>query len=449
MTELAYIRKRALRGKHRKVRIEDVANPLNIAVAVRESRRHKERNKGVLIYDRKASENIEALSAAMLSRTYHTSEGHECMRRCPCGKTRKLHKLPYYPDHVAHHALMQQLMPSLMKALYVDSSASVKGRGMMYAKNRVERWIDEHKHCGRIFYVKLDFTKFYENINQERIYECMCRMYGNVGIRYLLKEVITACPQGLGIGLYPIQTLTNHYMGILCRKVCAEYNVKVEIYCDDIVVLGGDKKQVWAAVNYIKRYADEVLQQPLHTNIGMQIVDEHHFLDFVGFRFYFGHTLLRKKMKQKFIRKMARLTDPMRRYQVGVSYRGWLMHCSGFNLWTRTMNMDSFKDFNMPEIEKRDADGKRIFDGQRISASYFEGREIVFRDVEFDVKSIKHSSGKCTVVSVEENGRKFKFFTNNRNLAEQLRWCKHNEKFPFRATLTKANNGGTPDYRLS
>lgn len=449
MAELSYIRKRKKRGKHRSVKIEDAASTLNLSVAVRESRRHKERNKGVVIYDRNANENIQSLQKAMLDRSYHTSEGHECLRKCPCGKVRKLHKLPYYPDHVAHHALMQVLMPSLLKALYVDSSASVKGRGMIYAERRVERWIDEHRHCGRIYYVKLDFVKFYENIDQKQIYACLCRMYGNEGVRYLLKEVITACPKGLGIGLYPIQTLTNHYMGILCRKVCSAYDVKVEIYCDDIVILGEDKREVWNAVNFVKRYADECMHQPLHTNIGMQTIDDTHFLDFVGFRFYFGHTLLRKRMKEKFKRKMATLKDETRRYQVATSYKGWLMHCNGFNLWRQVMNMESFKDFRLPDFDSRDADGKRIFDGQRVSASYFENREIVFLDVEFDVKSIKHKSGKCTVVSVEENGRKFKFFTNNRRLGEQLGWCKEHDKFPFTATLIRASTNGTPDYRLS
>lgn len=167
--ELAYKRKARKRGKHRKVRIGQVSDKVNLRLAVSESRKGKEGKKGVVIFDRDAENNLSWLEKAINDGTYHTSEGHDCMRRCPCGKVRKLHKLPYFPDHVEQHALMQILMPYFIKALYYESAASVRGRGMIYAKNRTERWIDEHKSTGRIYYCKLDFVKFYENVNQDAI----------------------------------------------------------------------------------------------------------------------------------------------------------------------------------------------------------------------------------------------------------------------------------------
>jgi len=319
---------------------------------------------------------------------------------------------------------------------------------MIYAKRRTERWIDEHKSAGRIYYVKLDFVKFYENIDQDVLYSCLCDFFTDKGIRRLLHEVIYALPKGLGIGLYPIQTLTNFYMSTLCRLVSKEFDVKVEIYCDDVVVLGTDKKEVWRAVNFILDYAKNTMHQPLHDGFGMQIIDELHFLDFVGYRFYFDHTLLRKRMKEKFKRKMHNLKDPVRRYRTAMSYKGWLMHCDGFNLWRKVTGMNSFDDFEMPRIEDRDDEGKRIFEGQRMSASYFSERCVVFLDVEFGVKSKVHKSGRSNVVSIEENGMKFKFFTNNRKLVEQLRWCADHNKFPFIGKLRKMNNCGNPDFRI-
>ena len=110
--------------------------------------------------------------------------------------------------------------------------------------------------------------------------------------------------------------------------------------------------------------------------------------------------------------------------------------------------MNSFEDFDIPEMEDRDADGKRMFEGQRMSASYFAERPIVFLDVEFDVNSKFHKSGKSNVVSVEENGQKFKFFTNNKKLVEQLQWCSDNNKFPFMGKLRRMNQSGNPDFRI-
>lgn len=446
--ELAYKRKARLRKKQRKVRIGMVSDMVNLQQAVRNSRKGKEGKKGVVLFDKDYDGNLLRLRKAIIDGTYHTSEGHDCMRRCPCGKVRKLHKLPYYPDHIEQHALMQVLLPYLVKALYHESGASVKGRGMMYAAKRTSRWIDEHKSCGRIYFVKLDFVKFYENVDQQAIYDVLCDFFTDRGIRRLLHEVIFALPKGLGIGLYPIHTLTNFYMSILCRLVSRLFDVKVEIYCDDVVVLGTVKSEVWKAVNFILAYARDKMHQPLHDGYGMQIIDETHFLDFVGYRFYFNHTLLRKRMKEKFKQKMHRLKDPMRRYRAAMSYKGWLMHCDGFNLWRSVTGMNSFDDFEMPDMEDKDGEGKRIFEGQRMSASYFAERVIAFVDVEFDVASKVHKSGRTNVVSVEENGQKFKFFTNNRKLVEQLKWCKDNDKFPFLGKLRKVNQFGNPDFRI-
>lgn len=239
--------------------------------------------------------------------------------------------------------MMRVLMPYLIRYYYQESAASIKGRGMHYAARRTARWIDEHKSYGRIYYIKRDFVKFYHNIRQDKIYDHLCKLFGNEGIRYLIKEAVTVCEDGLGIGLFPIQPFANSYTSPLCRIFMRRFKVHIEIYCDDIVILGTDKKEVWKASRFIDEYAEKVMMQPLHENVGMQIIDERHFLDFVGYRFYFNHTLLRKKMKIKFRRAMARIKDPVRRYQVAMSYKGWLMHCDGFNLWRSVMHAKTYR----------------------------------------------------------------------------------------------------------
>lgn len=449
--ELAYKRKAKLRKKHRKVRAELVSDMTNLNMAVRKSRKGKEGKKGVVIFDKDYQGNLQRLQQSLIDGTYHTSEGHDCTRRCPCGKIRKLHKLPYYPDHIEQHALMQILMPHLIRALYFESGASVKGRGMMYAKRRTQRWIDENKSCGRLYFVKLDFVKFYENVDQQVIYSALCDYFTDKGIRRLLHEVIFALPKGLGIGLYPIQTLTNFYMSILCRRVCRKYDVKVEIYCDDVVILGRNKKEVWAAVNFTLGYAHDVMHQELHTNIGMQIIDETHFLDFVGYRFYFNHVLLRKRMKEKFKRKMHNLVTPMRRYEVAMSYKGWLIHCNGISLWRKVTNMDTFDDFAMPKFEEKDADGKRIFQGRKGTVAMILNQPMILMDVEFGVRSQYGKTGLTNLMQVRVGGITYKIRTSNSYLVKQLKWFQENDHLPLKGWKFinwNMTGIGNPDYRI-
>lgn len=437
-----------IRGKHRGVKLEAVAEMENLERAVKESRRGKNRNKGVIIYDRSPKENLSRLQKELTTMAYHTSEGHDCYRKCPCGKVRKLHKLPYYPDHITHHALMQVVMPHLIRALYQESGASVKGRGIHYAARRTARWIDEHKGAGRLYYCKLDFVKFYESVDQQRIYDALCVMFRNDGIRYLLREAVTATERGLGIGLYPIQTLTNFYMSRLCRLVSGKFGVKVEVYCDDVVILGKDKREVWRAVNYVRDYAEREMCQRLHEGYSVQIIDERHALDFVGYLFFFGHTLARKRNKVKFRRKMARLKDPMARYHMAVAYKGWLEHCDGLNLWRRVMDMKSFKELRMPKFEKVDANGKRMLDGTRVGMGQIANRELVFMDAEFGVHSKLSGNDLATVVQVAENGIYYKFITNNSAITEALKWCKEHGELPFRGTLRQKAGTNRPDYEI-
>ena len=450
--ELAYKRKARLRGKNRKVRKALVYEMSNLEKADHEARKGKRNHKGVRLFDKNRQGNLSRLQKMIQEETYHTSPGHECIRRCPCGKDRILHKLPYYPDHIDHHALMQVIMPTLYKYYYYESAASIKGKGMHFAARRMERWIDENKDAGVLYYAKLDFVKFYHRIEQGKIYEHLCSIFGDKGIRYLLWEVVTACEAGLGIGLYPIQPIANAYTCPMVRKVMSLFDVRIEIYCDDIVIMSRSKKEVWRAVNYIRAYARDVMEQPLHENIGVQVIDSKRRVDYVGYQYLFDHTLLRDKMKRKFKQKMHRIKDPLKRYQSATSYKGWLIHCNGFNLWKKVMKMKSFSELALPKFEKKDPDGKRMLDGTRVSMESLEGHEIVFLDVEFDVRSKfdskKHEPKFSAVVQVDEYGKKKKFFTNNPKLQDTLRYCKDNELFPFKGKLVQINKTGLPDYEI-
>lgn len=198
----------AIPGKHRNVKLEQVYDMQNLILAEKEARKGKGNKYGVRKFDKHREENFIALQKMIRERTYHTSPAKIDEQWCPCGKVRKIVKLPYFPDHIIHHALMRVAGPAMTKSYYFDSSASIKGKGTEFARRRVRRWIDKHKDKDIVF-AKLDFTKFYQNIDQGIMYKELCTMYHDDGIRWLFKEVITAVEDGLGIGLYPIQPIAN------------------------------------------------------------------------------------------------------------------------------------------------------------------------------------------------------------------------------------------------
>ena len=93
-----------------------------------------------------------------------------------------------------------------------------------------------------------------------------------------------------------------------------------------------------------------------------------------------------------------------------------------------------------------------MLEGTRVSMESLEGHEIVFLDVEFDVRSQfngkKNEPKFSAIVQVEEYNKKKKFFTNNPKLQDTLRYCKENDMFPFKGTLAPTNKTGLPDYEI-
>ena len=442
-------------GKNRKVTFPMVFNMNNLRVADKDARKGKtspkKYHKGVRQFDINPDKNFQHIHDILKNREYHTSAPVIAEQRCD-NKVRLLTKLPYMPDHIIHHALMLVTYNIMKRYYYYDSYASIEGKGMHFAAKRVRRYIDENKDAGRLYWIKRDFKKFYHNIDQQKAYNLLCRLFNDDGIRYLFREAITVCYHGLGIGLFPIQPIANLYTCDMCREVMRLFDVRIFMYCDDTLIIGRDKKEVWKANNYIEWYAKNVMEQPLHEEVGMQIIDDRHFCDFVGYRFYLNRVLLRKSMKEKFMRRMHNLKNPMLRYQVATSYKGWLKHCDGFNFWCRVMGIKSFKDIMMPKFEEVDGEGRPMLKGSRVSASIFVGREVIFRDVVFEVRSKYQKNGKerrSMVVQVEDHGQLFKFFSDNPRLKKVMEYIKDNNEFPFRGTLKNLNQGaGFPDYTI-
>lgn len=452
MTELD-VDIKAIRGKHRDVKLSQVYDMENLIRADKEARRGKGNKYGVRKFDKDRTGNLLKIQTMLRERTYHTSTPKIEMRYCPCGKVRKLTKLPYDPDHIIHHALMQVIGPTMNASYYANSYASIKGRGTEMARRRVRRWIDQHKNSDIVF-AKLDFTKFYQNIKQEKIYSALCEMYHDDGIRWLLKEVVTAISEGLGIGLYPIQPIANFYLNRLDRMIGLRFGKAVFLvrYCDDIVLLGFDTKTIWDAVSMIRDYAKDILRQPLHTNVNVEHLTNDVPLDFVGYQFFKDYTLIRKKMKLRMKRKLRNFDKKesegkdmtAKRRMTLCSYKGWLMHSNGITLFRKVTGMNKFSDLNISS-QAKGKNGEIYYEVPIVSCGFLVGRKIIVKDFQTNVKT-RNGDGRY-VVLIEEGGSECKFLTNNPRMKDVLNQCRELKAFPFEATFKRrALNGNKVDY---
>lgn len=87
-------------------------------------------------------------------------------------------------------------------------------------------------------------------------------------------------------------------VGYLHEKVYAEDNIEL---ADDIVILGNDKNYLRNVLVSIKLYLKQVLNLELKPNYQIFPV-ESRGIDFVGYKFYHTHVLLRKSIKMRMFR---------------------------------------------------------------------------------------------------------------------------------------------------
>lgn len=442
-----------MHGKNRKITIAQVYDINNVRSADTEARKGKLLHYGVRKFDRDRENNLRSISEAIKDRTFHTMTPVFEERFCD-KKVRVLAKV-HYPYHVAHHALMRVIMPVLEKGYYYESAASIKGRGIHYSAKHVRKWIDLHKNKP-LWWTQVDFTKFYHHINRQKLYERLCKTFDDEGIRWMLHDIIWALgehngiepsdgTEGVGIGLYPIQPLVNFYTGDMVRDVNSVKDVKLFVYCDNNLIIGTSPKAVWEAVNRLKRWANDVLCQPIHENIGVQRLDDVHPVDYCGYLFHTEHTRLRKTTKYRFKRKYKKtINDEVRHRQVLASYKGWLEHCDGLTLWQKVTGMKRFSELGIQKSTMM-RDGQKFFDVPSVSASFLVDREITVKDF---AENCDTGNGKGRMyVLVEEHGKDMKFCTNNPKLKDTLKRVQEIGELPFMATFRVRNaQGGRPDY---
>jgi hypothetical protein len=119
-------------------------------------------------------------------------------------------------------------------------------------------------------------------------------------------------------------------------------------YTDDIVILHSDKKYLRYLYEDIKSYLENKLNLHFKDNWQIFKVDSRG-IDFVGYRLFHTHILLRKRIKQNFCRKITKLNkkdiDKDDYKQKICSYIGWIKHCNGRNLFSKMLKYKELLEY--------------------------------------------------------------------------------------------------------
>lgn len=116
----------------------------------------------VIMVDSEPEYYFRRINRMLKNKTFRNSE-YEVFTRKFEKKEREIFKLPYFPDRIIHHCIMQILEPIWKKTLIRDTYSSIKGRGLHDGARRVKRALKDVQ--GTQYCLKIDVRKFYPSVN--------------------------------------------------------------------------------------------------------------------------------------------------------------------------------------------------------------------------------------------------------------------------------------------
>ena len=197
---------------------------------------------------------------------------------------------------------------------------------------------------GTKYCLKLDIKKFFPSIDQDVLYSQFEKVFKDKKLLRLLHHVVYSTPKGLPIGNYISQFAANLNLAWFDRWIKQVLKIKYYYrYCDDIVILHPDKDYLRYCLQEIEKYLADNLKLKVKRNWQIFPV-EARGIDFIGYVFYHGHTLLRKDIKKKFIHKLS-YKSKNKRLAAMAAYWGWCKYGNCHNLWYRFTRSYNFKDY--------------------------------------------------------------------------------------------------------
>lgn len=301
----------------------------NLMLADTLARKGKSKQYGIRMHDINKLQNIQDLYKLLLDKKYRTSKYK--VFKIFDGKEREIFKLPYYPDRIVHHAIMNVLEPVFVSTFTKDIYSCIKKRGIHAAANGVKEALKDIN--GTTYCLKLDIRKFYPSINHEILKSLLRKKIKDADLLWLLDEIIDSA-EGVPIGNYLSQYFANFYLAYFDHWIkevqCVKYYFR---YADDLVFLSDSKECLHKLLGNIREYLTNQLKLTIKSNYQVFPVDARG-IDFVGYVFRHGYTRLRKSIKKNFCRMMS--NNPNKKSLA--SYNGWITHCNGKHLFKKILN---------------------------------------------------------------------------------------------------------------
>jgi retron-type reverse transcriptase len=320
----------------------------NMERALRLTARGKRLTPGYLAFKEFSALNLADLAADMAAGRYVAGAPHEFFILDP--KRRLISALPFR-DRIAQQALCLVIAPIFDAALLPRAYACRPGKGTHAGVIQLQADLRREAREGEVYFLKTDFSRYFASIERPVLWRLI---EAKISCRATLKLIEAMVPRsgiGLPIGSLTSQIFANLYAGAtldrFLQQQCGErlwYR-----YMDDLVVLGRSSAHLRALKNEIETYSARELGLRFSK---WQVAAANRGINFLGYRIWASHKLLRRdsviRARRKIAAIRARGDDARLREFLGA----WLGHAR----WADSANLiRSFaREFDLAlQVERR------------------------------------------------------------------------------------------------
>lgn len=302
-----------------------IVAPANMEAALRLIMAGKRVTPGYLSFKEFAPLNLSDLAREIARGTYRPGEPQSFYVFDP--KRRLISALPFR-DRIAQQALCRVIAPIFDRALLPRSFACRPGKGTHAG---VELLQADLRRCVRIgrpaYFLKTDFRSYFASIQRDVLWRLID---AKISCRATLDLIETMVPRegiGLPIGSLTSQIFANVYTGAtLDRHLQQTLGERLWYrYMDDVVVLGDSSEHLRRVKESVEAFSREQLGLRFSK---WQIAPVSRGVNFLGYRIWPTHKLLRKDSVTRARRKIAAYRaagdyDRLRKFLAA-----WLGHAS-------------------------------------------------------------------------------------------------------------------------
>lgn len=423
---------------------------------VRGTKRKQSREGSWLIENRESF--LRGVAAEIVCGHIDLGESHE-RDIVEAGKTRHL-QIFSMKARIKVAAVMIPVDRHLRKRYIRTTASSIKGRGLHDLKSYIERDIREDPH-GTMYAYKFDIRKFYDTVHHDFVRDSLQRVFKDKRLLDIFDQFLTAFDNStfdelyddgiaLSMGLRSSQGFGNILLStFLDHYLKDRYQVKHYYrFCDDGLILHGMKLMLWEYQGIVHRLINSIGQE-VKDNERVYPISEG--IDFLGYKIRPTHTLMRKRVKKAFARKMHKVKSRKRRQELVASFYGMAKHADCRHLMKKLLTIEEMKKFSELGVSYTPLDGKKRFSGEIVRLGAIVNKEIEVHDFERNVKTAHGDERYLISFRDKANGEFGKFFTNSEEMKSILEsLSKMEDAFPFETVIrSEIYAGGKTKYKFT